>query len=146
MKVLYQLFGLCRMDCNVGRIPACVKTCNSQDTISATWRKERSIVETNEIMKTAAYRSESWCWHQLLSLLSHVLMLVLKQLVCGRPKVVSLLLMWVDKVRIQSCPDLKYQHGICLDRLRNSKNRGTLKIIKLSYSPMSLVFSHKWSL
>jgi hypothetical protein len=33
--------------------------------MSATWRKERSTVETNEIMKTAAYRSESWCWRQL---------------------------------------------------------------------------------
>jgi hypothetical protein len=70
----------------VGRTPACVKTCNSQDTISATWRKERSTVEVNEIMKTAAHRSESWCWHQLLSFLSHVLMLVLTQLMCGRPK------------------------------------------------------------
>jgi hypothetical protein len=35
----------------VGRTPACVKTCNSQDTISATWRKERSTIETNEIIK-----------------------------------------------------------------------------------------------
>jgi hypothetical protein len=69
----------------VGRTPAYAKTCNSQDTMSATWRKERSTVETNKIMKTAAHRSESWCWHQLLSLLSHVLMLVLTQLVCGRP-------------------------------------------------------------
>jgi hypothetical protein len=51
--------------------------------MSATWRKERGTVETNEIMKTAAHRSESWCWRQLLSLLSHVLMLVLTQLVCG---------------------------------------------------------------
>jgi hypothetical protein len=50
--------------------------------MSATWRKERSTVETNEIMNTAAHRSESWCWCQLLS---HVLMLVLAQLVCGRP-------------------------------------------------------------
>jgi hypothetical protein len=33
--------------------------------MSATWRKERSTVETNEIMKTAAHRSESWCWRQL---------------------------------------------------------------------------------
>jgi hypothetical protein len=49
----------------VGRTPACVKTCNNQDTISATWRKERSTVETNEIMKIAAHRSESWCWRQL---------------------------------------------------------------------------------
>jgi hypothetical protein len=48
--------------CKVGRTPACVKTCNSQDTMSATWRKERSTVGTNEIMKTAAHRSESWCW------------------------------------------------------------------------------------
>jgi hypothetical protein len=32
----------------------------------ATRRKERSTVETNEIMKTAAHRSESWCWRQLL--------------------------------------------------------------------------------
>jgi hypothetical protein len=70
----------------VGPTPACVKTCNSQDTMSATWRKERSTVETNEIMKTVAHRSESWCWRQLLSLLSPVLMLVLTQLVCGRPK------------------------------------------------------------
>jgi hypothetical protein len=54
-----------------------------QDTMSATWRKERSTVETNEIMKTAAHRSESWCWCQLLCLLSHVLMLVLTQLVWG---------------------------------------------------------------
>jgi hypothetical protein len=69
----------------VGRTPACVKTCNSQDTMSATWRKERSTVETNEIMKTAAQRSESWCWRQILSVLSHVLMLVLTQLVCGCP-------------------------------------------------------------
>jgi hypothetical protein len=53
--------------------------------MSATWRKERSTVETNEIIKTAAHRSESWCWRQLLSFLSHVLMLVLTQLVCGRP-------------------------------------------------------------
>jgi hypothetical protein len=53
--------------------------------MSATWSKERSTVEKNEIMKTAAHRSESWCWRQLLSLLSHVLMLVLTQLVCGRP-------------------------------------------------------------
>jgi hypothetical protein len=68
-----------------GRTPACVKTCNSQDTMSATWCKERSTVETNEIMKTAAHRSESRCWRQLLSLLSRVLMLVLTQLVCGRP-------------------------------------------------------------
>jgi hypothetical protein len=68
-----------------GRTSACVKTCNSQDTISATWRKERSTVETHEIMKTAAHRSESWCWRQLLFLLSHALMLVLTQLVCGRP-------------------------------------------------------------
>jgi hypothetical protein len=71
----------------VGRTPACVKTCNSEDTMSATWRKERSTVETNDIMKTAAHWSESRCWRQLLSLLSHVLMLVLTQLVCGRPKV-----------------------------------------------------------
>jgi hypothetical protein len=42
-----------------GRTPACVKTCNSQKTMSATWRKERSTIETNEIMKTAAHRSES---------------------------------------------------------------------------------------
>jgi hypothetical protein len=106
-----------------------------QDTMSATWRKERSTVETNEIMKTAAHRSESWCWRQLhaadtcvktqtsvlkeqhqctsslddamstrrrhvrtrvwitnearLRVLSHVLMLVLTQLVCGRPSVSS---------------------------------------------------------
>jgi hypothetical protein len=33
-----------------------------QDTMSATWSKERSIYETNEVMKTAAHRSESWCW------------------------------------------------------------------------------------
>jgi hypothetical protein len=33
--------------------------------MSATWRKEKSAVETSEIMKTAAHRSESWCWHQL---------------------------------------------------------------------------------
>jgi hypothetical protein len=52
----------------VGRTPACVKTCNSQDTMSATWRKERSTVETNEIMKTAAHRSEAWCWRKFLSL------------------------------------------------------------------------------
>jgi hypothetical protein len=49
----------------LGRTPACVKTCNSQDTMAATWRKERSTVETNEIMKTAAHRFESWCWRQL---------------------------------------------------------------------------------
>jgi hypothetical protein len=53
--------------------------------MSATWRKEKSTDEKNEIMKTAAHRSESWCWRQLLSVLSHVLMLVLTQLVCGRP-------------------------------------------------------------
>jgi hypothetical protein len=66
-----------------------VKTCNSQGTMSATWRKERSTVETNEIMKTAAHRFESWCWRitneARLRLLSHVLMLVLAQLVYGRP-------------------------------------------------------------
>jgi Mn2+/Fe2+ NRAMP family transporter len=45
---------------------------------------QRSTVETNEFMKTAAHQSESWCWRQLLSLLSHVLMPVLTQLVCGR--------------------------------------------------------------
>jgi hypothetical protein len=28
-----------------------------QDMMSATWRKERSTVETNEIMKTAAHQS-----------------------------------------------------------------------------------------
>jgi hypothetical protein len=33
--------------------------------MSATWRKKKSTVETNEVMKTAAHRSESWCWHQL---------------------------------------------------------------------------------
>jgi hypothetical protein len=33
--------------------------------MSATWRKERSTAETNEITKTAAHRSESWCWRQL---------------------------------------------------------------------------------
>jgi hypothetical protein len=70
----------------VGRTSAWVKTCNSQDTMSATWRKEKSTVETSEIMKTAAHRSESWCWRQLLSLLSHVLTLVLTQSVCGWPK------------------------------------------------------------
>jgi hypothetical protein len=74
----------------VGRTPACVKICNSQGTMSATWRKERSTVETNEIMKTAAHRSESWCWRitneARLRLLSHVFMLVLTQLVCGRSK------------------------------------------------------------
>jgi hypothetical protein len=43
----------------VGRTPACVKTYNSQDTMYT------STVETNEIMKTAAHRSESWCWRQL---------------------------------------------------------------------------------
>jgi hypothetical protein len=48
----------------VGRTAACVKTCNSQDTISATWRKERSIVETNDIMRTVAHRPEAWCWRQ----------------------------------------------------------------------------------
>jgi hypothetical protein len=48
----------------VGRTLACVKTCNSQHTMSATWRKERSKIETNEIMKTAAHRSESWCLRQ----------------------------------------------------------------------------------
>jgi hypothetical protein len=47
------------LNSKVGRTPACVKTCNSQDTTSATRRKERSTVETNEIMKTAAHRSES---------------------------------------------------------------------------------------
>jgi hypothetical protein len=36
-----------------------------QDTMSAKWRKERSTVETKEIMKTAAHRSELWCWRQL---------------------------------------------------------------------------------
>jgi hypothetical protein len=81
----YTYGRLWEMQTKVGRTPACVKTCNSQDTVSATWRKERSTVETNEIMKTAAQRSESWCWRQLLFLLSHVLMLVLTQLVCGRP-------------------------------------------------------------
>jgi hypothetical protein len=49
----------------LGRTPACVKTCNSQDMMSATWRKERSTVETNEIVKTAAHRFESWCWRKL---------------------------------------------------------------------------------
>jgi hypothetical protein len=49
----------------IGRTPACVKTCNIQDTMSAAWRKERSTVETNEVMKNAAHRSESWCWRQL---------------------------------------------------------------------------------
>jgi hypothetical protein len=49
----------------IGRTPAYVKTCNTQDTISATWLKERSTVETNEIMKTAAHQSKSWCWRQL---------------------------------------------------------------------------------
>jgi hypothetical protein len=73
-------------NCKVGRTPSYVETCNSQDTMSATWRKERSTVETNEIMKTAAHRSKLWCWRQLLSFLYHVLMLVLTQLVCGRPK------------------------------------------------------------
>jgi hypothetical protein len=76
-----------RQENKVGRTPACVKTCNSQDTMSATWRKERSTVKTNEIMKTATHRSESWCWRQLLSLLSRVSMLVLTQLVCGLPKI-----------------------------------------------------------
>jgi hypothetical protein len=70
----------------VGHTPACVKTCNSQDTMSATWRKEWSTVETNGITKTTAHRSEPWCWRQLLSFLSHALMLVLTHLVCGRPK------------------------------------------------------------
>jgi hypothetical protein len=82
---------------SVGRTPACIKTCNSQDTMSATWRKERSTVETNEIMKTAAHQSESWCWRQLLSLLFHVLMLVLTQLVCGRPYTHSSLRLSVSK-------------------------------------------------
>jgi hypothetical protein len=41
--------------CQAGRISACVKTRNSQDTMSGTWRKE-----TNEIMKTTAHRSGSW--------------------------------------------------------------------------------------
>jgi hypothetical protein len=36
-----------------------------QDKMSATWCKERSTGETNEVMKTAAHRSESWCWRQL---------------------------------------------------------------------------------
>jgi hypothetical protein len=49
----------------VGRTPACVKTCNSQDTMSATWRKERSTVKMNEITKTAAHRSQSWCWRHI---------------------------------------------------------------------------------
>jgi hypothetical protein len=74
-KIKRQLIG---GNIYVSCTPACVKTCNSQDTMSAKWRKERSTVETNEIMKTAAHRSESWCWRQLLSLLSHVLMIVLK--------------------------------------------------------------------
>jgi hypothetical protein len=74
----------------VGRTSTCAKTCNSQDKMSATWRKVRSTVETNEIMKTASHLSESWCWRQLLFLLSHVLMLVLTQLVCGRPKALRL--------------------------------------------------------
>jgi hypothetical protein len=43
----------------VGRTPEWLKTCNSQDTMSATCRKERSTVEMNEIIKTAAHRSES---------------------------------------------------------------------------------------
>jgi hypothetical protein len=73
---------LANLKLKVGRTPACVKTFNSQGTMSATWRKESSTVETNEIMKTAAHRSESWCWHQLLS---HVSMLVLTLVVCGRP-------------------------------------------------------------
>jgi hypothetical protein len=47
------------LKCMVGRTPSCIKTCNSQNTMSAAWRKERSTVETNEIMKTAAHRSES---------------------------------------------------------------------------------------
>jgi hypothetical protein len=53
--------------------------------MSVTWCKESSTVETNEVMKTTAHRSESCCWRQLLSLLSDVLMPVLTQLVCGRP-------------------------------------------------------------
>jgi hypothetical protein len=139
--------------------------------MSATWRKERSRVERNEIMKTAAHRSESWCWRQLhaadraarlgmilfcasrlrhqcsrnstsvcyrhdvmsstredvmtrrylllrcadsslnhewskTASLSHVLMLVLTQLVCGRPKAVrssetSVNLYWIDDVTSQ---------------------------------------------
>jgi hypothetical protein len=74
---------LANLKLKVGRTPACVKTCNSQGTMSATWLKETGTVETIEIMKTAAHRScESWCWHQLLS---HVSMLVLTQLVCGCP-------------------------------------------------------------
>jgi hypothetical protein len=93
----------------VGRTPACVKTSNSQDTMSAAWRKERSTVETNEVMKTAAQRPESWCWRQLLSLLSHILMLVWTQLVYGRPKAkavsmksVSLFLKILNGIRYNS--------------------------------------------
>jgi hypothetical protein len=85
----------------VGRTLACVKTCNSQDTMSATWCKERSTVETNEIMKTAAHRSKSWCCRQFLSLLSHVLILVLTQLVCGRPKPTRLLVR--GECKIMAC-------------------------------------------
>jgi hypothetical protein len=48
----------CWLDVYFGGRTACVKTCNSQDTMSTTWRKERSTVETKEIMKTAADRSE----------------------------------------------------------------------------------------
>jgi hypothetical protein len=59
------LYSKLKTKSTVGRTPACVTTCNSQDTMSAAWRKERNTLETNEIMKTAAHRSESWCWRQL---------------------------------------------------------------------------------
>jgi hypothetical protein len=76
----------CAAALRVGRTPVYVKTCNGQDMMSATWRKERSTVETNEIMNTTAtHRSESWCWRLLLSFFSNVLMLVLMQLVGGCP-------------------------------------------------------------
>jgi hypothetical protein len=64
-RTVYETYTNEKATCKVGRTPACVKICNSQDTMSATWRKERSTVETNEILKTAAHRSESWCWRQL---------------------------------------------------------------------------------
>jgi hypothetical protein len=35
----------------IGRTPACVKTCNSQDTMSATWRKERTQFKRMRLWK-----------------------------------------------------------------------------------------------
>jgi hypothetical protein len=41
-RVIYHDFNKSKEYCT----PACVKTCNNQDKMSATWRKERSTIET----------------------------------------------------------------------------------------------------